>query len=334
VQATLISDLQAQKISKQERQWLTNPFLGGLILFSRHFENKQQLTDLVSEIKSINSRLLITVDHEGGRVQRFRQGFTHVPAMGKLGQLWQYDSVRAAQLAYDSAVVLCYELAEVGIDLTYAPVLDIDYGHNQVVGDRSFSSDSTVLMNLVKQFLAGQKQLGFASVGKHFPGHGWVDLDSHVACPEDNRSLAEIEQADLACFQGLLPQLDWVMPAHVIYKQVDDKPAGFSSIWINQILRQQMRFLGPVVSDDLSMQAAAAIGDYAKRGQAALSAGCNVLLACNEQAAPLELLDFLENNASEPLDLSIYQPKIALHEDNKQAYVQSKNRIKEYINEF
>lgn len=336
MKACLITNIETGSLSDEERKWLTHPYLAGIILFTRHFENKAQLKALVSEIKSINPKLLITVDHEGGRVQRFREGFTRVPAMGHLGKLYQKDSARAKQLAFDSAVVLSCELLDVGIDLTYAPVLDIDYQRNQVIGDRGFAHDKETIVDLASHFMDGLKSTGFASVAKHFPGHGWVTQDSHIACPVDERSLAEIEKNDLWVFEQLMPKIDWIMPAHVVYEKVDDQPAGFSKVWVEDLLRKKMGFKGPVVSDDLSMEGAAQIGGYGARAQAALNAGCNVMLACNSSTAPKEILDFLDGSEYECLDLTEYHPK----QSEKQmvlelpAYQQGLARIKEFNNEL
>lgn len=322
MKVTLITDIQGPELTDAERAWLGHEFLGGIILFTRHFQSRGQLMSLVQEIKAINPDLLITVDHEGGRVQRFREGFTQVPAMGKIGDVYLQDKTQAQLLAKSAAMVLAYELQEVGIDLTYAPVLDVNYGRNTVIGDRSFSDNKIVLEDLASHFMQGLKQLGFATVAKHFPGHGWVNLDSHVDCPVDERSLQEIEEQDLQPFKHLMQHIDWMMPAHVVYEKVDSEPAGFSSYWLQTVLRQQLGFTGRIVSDDLSMAGAAVKGNYQQRAQAALNAGCDVLLACNHAEASTEILTALEGLSVEPYSLKAYQPKYSLSE-NKQAYMQA-----------
>ena len=320
MQVTLITDIQGCILTEEEKLWLKHEFLGGLILFSRHFKSRDQLIELIKEIKSINPQLLITVDHEGGRVQRFREGFTRVPAMGAIGAVYEQSPQKAIQLAQAAAVVLAYELQEVGVDLTYAPVLDINYGRNDVIGDRSFCDDKKVLQTLANSFMLGLKEMGFAVVAKHFPGHGWVNLDSHIACPIDERSFDEIEKQDLQPFKQLLPKIDWMMPAHVVYEKVDSEPAGFSKIWLQDILKKQLGFNGRIVSDDLSMAGAAVKGDYQQRAQAAIHAGCDVLLACNHSQASVEILDALKNLDLQPLNLSAYRPVVSLSE-NKQMYM-------------
>jgi beta-N-acetylhexosaminidase len=275
---------------------------------------------LIEEIKAINPDLLITVDHEGGRVQRFREGFTQVPAMGKIGALHESDPDKAKQLAKAAAIILAFELQEVGVDLTYAPVLDINYERNTVIGDRAFSGQKEVITELASRFMLGLKEMNFAVVAKHFPGHGWVNLDSHVACPVDERSFEEIDQQDLEPFKQLLPQIDWMMPAHVVYEKVDSEPAGFSKFWLQDILRGQLGFDGRIVSDDLSMEGAAVKGDYKGRAQAALDAGCDILLACNNVDAPVEILNALSEMDVEPYSLKSYKPSTDLNE-NKHVYM-------------
>lgn len=322
MKVTLITDIQGPELTDSERAWLTHEFLGGIILFTRHFQSRNQLIDLVAEIKAINPNLLITVDHEGGRVQRFREGFTQVPAMGKIGDVYAEDANKARVLAKSAAIVLAYELQEVGIDLTYAPVLDVNYGRNTVIGDRSFSADKQVLQDLASHFMQGLREMGFATVAKHFPGHGWVNLDSHVDCPVDERSFEEVEAQDLQPFSKLMSHIDWMMPAHVVYEKVDSEPAGFSQYWLQTVLRQQLGFNGRIVSDDLSMAGAAVKGNYQQRAQAAMLAGCDVLLACNHAEASTEILNALSELPVESYSLQNYQPKFTLA-DNKQAYMQA-----------
>jgi beta-N-acetylhexosaminidase len=330
VKAAFITDVQGATLTQQEEVMLTNPYLSGIILFTRHFKSVPQLKALIARIHNINPQLLVTVDHEGGRVQRFREGFTRVPAMGKLGQLFEKDKDAAERAAFASAVVLASELLNIGVHLTYAPVLDANYERNQVIGDRAFSGDVNVISHLAKSFMLGLKEMNFAVVGKHFPGHGWVNLDSHVACPVDERDLSEITQQDLQPFKQLLPSIDWMMPAHVVYEQVDHEPAGFSKIWLQDILKQQLGFTGRIVSDDLSMAGAAVKGSYWQRGKAAMEAGCDVLLACNSASASQEILSAMERESVEPMSLAMYQPK-KTNADCLQAekYLQAKTLLRE-----
>lgn len=323
MKATLITDIAGPELTDVERKWLTSPYLGGLILFTRHFESKEQLKALVSEISEINPDLIITVDHEGGRVQRFREGFTKVPAMGRLGELFESSQEQAKQAAYASAVVLAYELKEIGIHLTYAPVLDVNYGRNTVIGDRAFGNSINVIQDLTVDFMNGLKFMEFSTVGKHFPGHGWVNLDSHVACPIDERSYEEIEREDMAPFAKHIQNIDWMMPAHVVYEQVDPEPAGFSSFWLQEILRGKLGFTGRIVSDDLSMAGAAVKGSYEARSEAALNAGCDILLACNSSEASLEILSAMEKLNVEPISLTQYKSTSELSETQKEQYKQS-----------
>ena len=308
MKAAFITDIQGPELTELEKHMLCSPYLSGIILFSRHFINIAQLKFLVSEISRINPNLLITVDHEGGRVQRFRDGFTRVPAMGKLGELFNEDAEKAKKAAFSSAVVLAGELLDTGIHLTYAPVLDANYKRNEVIGDRAFSGDTDVITILAKEFMLGLKEMDFAVVGKHFPGHGWVSLDSHVACPIDERELSEIEKKDMSPFQTLMPLIDWMMPAHVVYEKVDVEPAGFSRVWLQKVLKEKMGFSGRIVSDDLSMAGAAVKGSYWQRAQAAMQAGCDVLLACNSSEASQEILAAMAREGVEPVSLVEYQP--------------------------
>lgn len=323
MKATFITDIIGPALTDTERAWLTHPCLGGIILFTRHFETKQQLAGLVAEISQINPNLIITVDHEGGRVQRFREGFTKVCAMGALGDLYLNDQDQAKQAARAAAIVLAYELLEVGIHLTYAPVLDINYGRNTVIGDRAFANNKEVIQTLSQDFIEGLKAMGFSAVGKHFPGHGWVNLDSHVACPVDERSMDEIEQKDMQAFMQSINNIDWMMPAHVVYEKVDSEPAGFSKIWLQDILRNKLGFNGRIVSDDLSMAGAAVKGDYQARAKAALDAGCDILLACNSSEASTEILAAMESLNVEPISLKEYIPSTGISQEQKELYTQA-----------
>lgn len=326
---TLITDLQGTELTQTEREWLTSPCLGGLILFSRNFQSREQLAHLLSEVRQINPNLIITVDHEGGRVQRFLEGFTQVPAMGNIGKLAEQNLMAAKQCAKAAGLVLGYELRQAGVHLTYAPVLDLDYGHNQVIAERSFGSDPALVAELAAELIAGLKQLDMAAVAKHFPGHGWVKGDSHLMSPVDERTLEEIRNLDMQPFVRLLDQIDWMMPAHIVYEQADSDPAGFSTYWLQIVLRQSLKFEGPIVSDDLSMEGAAIKGSYSDRAEAAMAAGCNILLACNSPKASTTLLDWLEQQSLPQLDLSRYQPTTELG-DSAELYQSAINTLAQY----
>ncbi|MEE1123111.1 MAG: beta-N-acetylhexosaminidase, partial [Acinetobacter pseudolwoffii] len=260
------------------------PQVGGVILFGRNIESAAQVRALTDHMRQIRPDILIAVDQEGGRVQRLRQGFTLLPAMGKFGELYAHDSQRALDLAEKCGWLMAIEVLAVVIDFSFAPVLDLN-DISDVIGDRSFARNISDIIPLASAFLKGMKRAGMASTGKHFPGHGSVKADSHVAAAIDMRSYEDIQQKDMQTFIQLQPQLDALMPAHVIYSQVDPNPAGFSEFWIQKVLRQQLGFDGVLFSDDLSMQAACVAGGADARIQAALKAGCDMGLVCNDRAA-------------------------------------------------
>jgi beta-N-acetylhexosaminidase len=249
-------------------------------------------------------RLLIAVDHEGGRVQRFRQGFTAIPPMRELGKAWDINQQGAKQAGRDVGLVLAAELRAHGIDLTFAPVLDVDHGTSSVIGDRALHADPQVVAELAHALTQGFRQAGMSAVGKHFPGHGYVRADSHLEVPVDDRSYSEIEDADLLPFRRLIDAgLGGIMPAHVIYPKVDPNPAGFSAVWLKSILRGSLNFDGVVFSDDLSMEGASVAGGVVARAEAALAAGCDMVLLCNAPAAADELLSGLDITMS-PVSLA------------------------------
>ena len=287
--APLVLDVAGLTMSEAERARLAHPLVGGLILFARNFESRAQLTELCAEIKAIRPDLLIAVDHEGGRVQRFRtDGFTHLPAMRTLGELWMEDALRATAAATATGFVLASELRACGVDFSFTPVLDLDHGESSVIGERSFHRDPRVVSLLAQSLMQGLLLAGMGSCGKHFPGHGFVKADSHVAVPVDRRSLKAILAEDAKPFEWLSLSLSAVMPAHVIYPKVDSRPAGFSRRWLQQILRDRLGFGGAIFSDDLGMQGARviegrAIG-YTEAALAALDAGCDLVLLCNQSA--------------------------------------------------
>ena len=289
-------DVAGTALTDAERQRLQHPLVGGVILFSRNFESGAQLTRLTAEIHDLRSpSLIIAVDHEGGRVQRFREGFTQIPPMRELGLLWDRDRRKAAQLAHALGFVLAAELRVHGVDLSFTPVLDVDYGNSSVIGDRAFHAQPEAIAELATSLMHGLRQGGMAAVGKHFPGHGHVRADSHHEVPVDERALADIESEDLIPFRRLIASgMSGIMPAHVIYPAVDAAPAGFSEIWLKQILRGELGFDGVIFSDDLSMEGARVAGGVVERGMAALRAGCDMVLVCNNPQSADELLQGLQ----------------------------------------
>ncbi len=292
-------DVAGVALTDDDRKRLLHPLTGGVILFSRNFQSPQQLSALTAEIHALRTpALLIAVDHEGGRVQRFREGFSVIPPMRALGEAWEKNPTTAKQLAQDTGYVLATELRAHGVDLTFAPVLDVDFKRSSVIGDRAFHADPEIIAPLAQALVHGFNLGGMSSVGKHFPGHGHVRADSHHEVPVDDRSYVDIEQCDLIPFRRLIGAgLGAIMPAHVIFPQVDAQPAGFSSKWLKQILRQQLEFDGVIFSDDLSMEGAkagAGAGGVVARAHAALSAGCDMVLVCNDAGAADELLAGLD----------------------------------------
>lgn len=276
-------DIAGLELTVQERRRLEQPACAGVILFSRNYDNREQLQTLCEQIKSVREpALLIAVDQEGGRVQRFRKQFTVLPPMRAIGSVWEVDSKQGRELAHDAAYIIGSELASCGIDFSFAPVLDIDHGCSAVIGDRAFHSSADAVIELAGAFVAGLHECGMIAVGKHFPGHGAVSADTHHDIAVDHRTLAQIENEDLRPFVALCKHgLAAVMPAHVIYDKLDDQPAGFSKFWLQDILRKELGFKGVVFSDDLSMRGASVAGDAPARARAALDAGCDIALVCN-----------------------------------------------------
>ncbi|WP_434951586.1 beta-N-acetylhexosaminidase [Shewanella sp. HL-SH4] len=298
----LMMDLAGLTVSALEAEQLQHPQVGGIILFTRNYASKSQLIELVKQVRNIRPELLIAVDHEGGRVQRFKQDFTHIPAMGDILPAAKGDLALAKLWAKECGFLMAVELLACDIDLSFAPVLDVN-GISEVIGKRSFSANPDEVSNLAAEFIIGMEQAGMAAVGKHFPGHGSVAADSHVAMPVDSRSLAQIEAFDMQPFANLMAkgQLNGVMPAHVIYDQVDPNPAGFSTYWLQNILRQRLGFKGVIFSDDLGMKGASFAGDYLGRAQAALDAGCDMILVCNDPTGVAALLSEFTWPANPPI---------------------------------
>jgi beta-N-acetylhexosaminidase len=296
--APVVLDIAGTTLGAADRRRLKHPLTGGLILFGRHWVDRRQLTELTSAIKRVRPDLLICVDHEGGRVQRFRtDGFTHLPPMRRLGELWMKDALAATDAATACGYVLAAELRACGVDFSFTPVLDLDFGASSVIGDRSFHRDPRVAALLAKSLMHGLLLAGMGNCGKHFPGHGYVKADSHVAVPVDKRPLKAILADDVRPYEWLSTSLTGVMPAHVVYPKVDHRPAGFSPRWLKDILRGQLGFTGAVFSDDLSMEGARHLdgGDlrYAEAAALALDAGCDMVLLCNQSADGGEAVDEL-----------------------------------------
>lgn len=296
----VILDLIGPELSSEECEILQHPSVGGVILFTRNYVNPQQIQDLCQKIRATRSApLLITVDQEGGVVQRFREGFTRLPPMGELGMLFNEKPEMALQSAQQWGWLMASELLAVGIDMSLAPVLDLDKGLNTATGGgRPFHRQPEMVVKLARAFIAGMHQAGMKATGKHFPGHGSVNLDSHLEMPIDKRDFNTIAADDLIPFAELMQNdLDALMPAHILFPEVDSKPVGFSSRWLKDILRKQYKFTGTIFSDDLNMKGADFAGDYSERAKAALDAGCDLILICNNRVGAISILDRLPQNS-------------------------------------
>ena len=295
-------DVVGLELAAGDLERLRHPQAGAVILFARNYDTPAQLVSLTNAIRALRTpQLLVAVDHEGGRVQRFRKGFTAIPPMASLGKLWDRDPDRARIAAHSCGFVMASELQAHGVDFAFAPVLDIDYGESGVIGDRAFHRDPTAIASLAEALQAGMAAGGMSSVGKHFPGHGFVRADSHLQVPIDERTLAQITAADLVPFRRLARSgMGGIMPAHVIYPEVDAKPAGFSSKWLQEILRGKLGFDGLIFSDDLSMEGASTAGGVLARADAALGAGCDMVLLCNDPRALDTMLAGLERRPVAP----------------------------------
>jgi len=288
-------DVAGFALTSEERERLQHPHVGGVILFGRNYESPEQVTALIREIHAVrNPPLLVAVDHEGGRVQRFREGFTRLPAVARFGEVYDDNPKRGKRLAETAGWLMASELRAVGVDFSFAPVLDVDRGVSTVIGDRSFHASPEAVSDLAHAYMSGMHRAGMAATGKHFPGHGGVEADSHIAVPVDERSYADIYMEDVLPFERMIRYgLEGIMPAHVIYPKVDPQPAGFSSFWLQKVLRGELGFEGVIFSDDLSMEGAKVAGGVVARAEAAFSAGCDMVLVCNDPKAAGELLDGL-----------------------------------------
>lgn len=295
----VVLDVVGKQLNAEDERRIAHPLTGGVILFARNFESRAQLVALTRAIRNVRDDVLICIDHEGGRVQRAKtDGFTHLPAMARLGQLWDRDVLLATKAAIACGYVLAAELRACDVDLSFTPVLDLDFGRSGVIGDRAFHTDPRVVTMLANHLTHGLLLAGMANCGKHFPGHGYVEADSHVAVPVDERTLDEILAHDAKPYDWMGQALASVMPAHVIYPKVDPNPAGFSSFWLQDILRTQLGFEGVIFSDDLSMEGASVAGTVTQGAKAALDAGCDMVLICNNPEKADQLLTELDASIS------------------------------------
>ena len=297
----IILDVEGPTLQMSDIKRIAHPMTGGVILFGRNFQSRQQLITLTQAIKKVRSDVLICIDHEGGRVQRCRQdGFTHLPAMRRLGELWSQgpkpseSAITAMKAATACGYVLAAELRACGVDFSFTPVLDLDYGNSSVIGDRSFHRQPEIVFVLAKSLHEGLRLADMANCGKHFPGHGWAAADSHIAVPVDERNLKMIEKDDMKPYEWLDLSLTSIMPAHVIYPKIDSLPAGFSKKWLQTILRKQLGFTGVIFSDDLSMEGASVAGNIVQGAELALQAGCDAVLICNRPDLADQLLNKLK----------------------------------------
>ncbi len=292
----IMLDLEGTELNADDIRRLRHPLVGGVILFKRNYRSPEQLKALTASIHAVRQPpLLISVDHEGGRVQRFRDGFTRLPAMRELGRIWDGNPKKAKHVAEQIGWVLAAELRAYGVDFSFTPVLDIDFSNSSVIGDRAFHRKTEAISELSQALMHGLKRGGMAAVGKHFPGHGFVAADSHTEIPIDERPFSKIEQDDLEPFRRMIDSgMVAIMPAHVIYPKIDDKPAGFSRIWLQQVLRKHLGFHGMIFSDDLAMEGATVAGNVTERALAALDAGCDMVLVCNRPDLADELLETLQ----------------------------------------
>jgi beta-N-acetylhexosaminidase len=300
----LMMDLHGLELLDSEQRILKNPNVGGLIFFSRNFESREQIQKLVQQVRNVAPNILIAVDQEGGRVQRFKDGFTRLPAMQCLGDYALQHPVDGLRLCKDVGWLMASEILSCGIDFSFAPVLDVDRDTCTVIGDRSFSENPQHMVVCAQAFIDGMHEAGMGATGKHFPGHGSVVADSHLETPYDNRTLDQLRVRDLIPFANLASTMDAVMPAHMVFPQITDESVGFSSFWLQDVLRTELGFNGVIFSDDLSMKGADVAGGYCAKAKAALSAGCDMVLVCNDPRGAQEVLQWLDNHSDDFAEIS------------------------------
>lgn len=308
----IIIDLDGLALTIEERELLRHPCIAGVILFARNYESPAQLRALTIDVKKSREALFIAVDQEGGRVQRFRDGFTTLPSMRYFGEISQQQPQQAKLQLQQTITTAARELKSVGIDINLTPVLDIDQGRNAVIGERSFGDNPMLVIELGKIVIDALHAAHMPAIGKHFPGHGGVDADSHQTLPIDQRDQEAILAKDLCPFAQLLPYLDAIMPAHVVYPAFDATPASFSRYWLYEMLRQRLAYQGIVMSDDLTMGGAAVMGGYADRAALALEAGCDLLTICNNRAGVVAVIDSVSHyrNAESSDRMSLFRKKL------------------------
>ena len=294
--ASLMIDIEGPFLSQEDIELIGSPHVGGIILFERNFLDRNQITDLCFEIKSKKPEIIIAVDQEGGRVQRFKKGFSQIPSMQRLGDMVSYDKQAGLDLCKNTGWLIASELIASGIDLSFSPVLDLDQDLSSIIGDRAFSDQIDIVIECARAFIFGMNEAGMACVGKHFPGHGSISEDSHLEKPIDRRALNEIENKDLIPFKELINNLDGIMTAHILYPDVDERITTFSKIWIKKILREQMKFEGMIFSDDLSMEGTNEFKSFYDKTKNAIISGCEMILICNNREGAKDALKYFEEN--------------------------------------
>ena len=297
--ASLMIDIEGPFLNQEDIELIGSPHVGGLILFERNFLDRNQITDLCFEIKSKKPEIIIAVDQEGGRVQRFKKGFSQIPPMQKLGDLVSYDKHAGLDLCKNAGWLIASELIASGIDLSFSPVLDLDQDLSSIIGDRAFSDQIDIVIECARAFIFGMNEAGMACVGKHFPGHVSISEDSHLEKPIDRRALNEIEKKDLIPFKELINNLDGIMTAHILFPEVDERITTFSKIWIKQILKEQMKFEGMIFSDDLSMEGTSEFKSFYDKTKNAIISGCEMILICNNREGAKDALKYFEENKIE-----------------------------------
>jgi len=321
---TLFLDLDGTELTAEESELLQRPMIGGVILFARNTKYAEQTAQLVSSIRAIRPELVISVDQEGGRVQRLKEGVTILPPVKAISEQFDANSQQALSAARELGFLMAAELREIDIDLSFAPVLDVDYERNSVIGNRAFGDNFRAVSQLSAAYIEGMEQAGMSATGKHFPGHGWADADTHHADAVDERSFEQILDTDLVPFKQAIDNgLSAMMFAHVLYPQCDPSPAGFSTFWLQDVLRQKLGFKGIIFSDDLSMKAACSAGSFAQRAEKAILAGAQALLCCNDRQGSLDILNHLEEH---------YQPLASISQLRGKAWEKDKARLEKARN--